>query len=196
MAQHAGVGRLLPAWVFRTHTQGSPLPTTPHPNHPHCVALSLMQAQLATLANLGITPPPSAVAAPNTPTATTSADLGSATQLATVQHVARLTAALAQWLPPFWGLTQVRMGGPAGGRCQPCIHRQQSSWCSVRPGPAVWWEAHPPRKLACPAQGFPKMLLPQARLPGLASIGNAAASVEAGMAEAEAAAGRVIAAIK
>ncbi len=68
-----------------------------------------MQEQLAALANLGITPPPSAAGPP--PAAPTSAEsLGKATQLATVQHVARLTAALAQWLPPVWTLTQVRGG--------------------------------------------------------------------------------------
>lgn len=28
-----------------------------------------------------------------------------------MRYVARLTAALAQWLPPFWSLTQVRGEG-------------------------------------------------------------------------------------
>ncbi|GAB4814736.1 hypothetical protein N2152v2_001782 [Parachlorella kessleri] len=98
------------------------------------------EEQLAALANLGITPPPSAAGPP--PAAPTSAEsLGKATQLATVQHVARLTAALAQWLPPVWTLTQ-------------------------------------------------------ARLPGLAGIGSAATSIERGMAEAEQAIGRVLAAYR
>ena len=69
-----------------------------------------LQEQLAALANLGITPPPSA-AGPPAAESTSAESLGKATQLATVQHVARLTAALAQWLPPVWTLTQVGQNG-------------------------------------------------------------------------------------
>lgn len=68
-----------------------------------------LQAQLATLASLGIAPPHPSSAA-DTPTAhstSTLADLSSAAQQAGVHFVARVAATLAQWLPPFWVLTQV-----------------------------------------------------------------------------------------
>ena len=102
-----------------------------------------------------------------------------------MRYIGRLTTALAQWLPPFWTLTQV--WGPVAKAVLAAL----MLW--LRSPPACWVSSQQQVPLNSVPRGMPRL---QARLPGLASIGGAAESVEAGMAEAEAVAGRVTAAYR